>query len=183
MAKTIAFINGSLRKDSMNRIFANAIIAMMQQYDSSLTINEVTIGDLPVYNQDFDSSDIPSYTSVREQIGAADAVFIITPEHNRTMTAALKNVIDITTRPWGHNKWTGKKVAVASTALGLLGSVNAGLDTIKVLQHQGAKVMLKPEVFIPRATDFITDGKVTNEQTLQLLQAFAKAFVDFTNQD
>jgi len=37
----------------------------------------------------------------RERIGAAGAVLFVTPEHNRSVPAVLKNAIDIGSRPYG----------------------------------------------------------------------------------
>ena len=87
----IALIIGSLRKESINRKFAEFIAAQMPD---SVTIKEVYIADLPLYNQDYDDTTIDSYERVRQQLKGADAVLIVTPEHKRTLTAALKNVVD-----------------------------------------------------------------------------------------
>ena len=100
MSQTInlALIIGSLRKASINRVFAEYITSQLPEH---VKIEEVAIADLPLYNQDYDNQTIESYDQVRKQIKQADAVLIVTPEHNRTLPAALKNVIDIASRPHG----------------------------------------------------------------------------------
>ena len=50
--KNIALVIGSLRRDSINRKIALYIQSIAP---SSWQITEVQIGDLPVYNQDFDN--------------------------------------------------------------------------------------------------------------------------------
>lgn len=109
----IALIIGSLRKESINRKFAEYIVSQMPDH---VNIKEVDIADLPLYNQDYDDKTIDSYERVRQQLKDADAVLIVTPEYNRTMPAALKNVIDIASRPYKESVWTHKKVAVVTAS-------------------------------------------------------------------
>ena len=94
----IALIVGSLSSPSINRAFAEYIA---EQAPSGVEITEVQIGDLPLYTQDLDAQSIPAYDRVRAQLQAADAVLIVSPEHNRNMPAALKNLIDVASRPAG----------------------------------------------------------------------------------
>ena len=46
----IALIIGSLRKESINRKFAEYMVSQMPE---SVSIKEVYIADLPLYNQDY----------------------------------------------------------------------------------------------------------------------------------
>ena len=39
-------------------------------------------------------------------VAAADGLLFVTPEHSRSIPAALKNAIDWGARPWGKNSWT-----------------------------------------------------------------------------
>ena len=107
--KHIALVIGSLRRDSINRKIAQYIQSIAP---ASWVIDEIHIGDLPVYNQDFDAERIEAYERVRAQIKQADAVLFVTPEHNRSIPAAVKNLLDITSRPVGQSVWTGKRAAV-----------------------------------------------------------------------
>ena len=52
----IALVIGSLRKESINRKFAEYIVSQMPD---SVTIKEVHIADLPLYNQDYDDRKEP----------------------------------------------------------------------------------------------------------------------------
>lgn len=66
---------------------------------------QISIKNLPVYNQDFDDDNVPlSYTAFRKTIGESDGVIFVIPEHNRSVPAALKNLPDIASRPDGQNK-------------------------------------------------------------------------------
>jgi hypothetical protein len=85
---TVAVIVGSLRKDSINRHVANALIGLAP---ASLKLSIVEIGQLPLYNQDSDENPPAAWTAFRERIKSTDAVLFVTPEYNRSIPAPLKN--------------------------------------------------------------------------------------------
>jgi len=172
----IALIIGSLRKASINRKFAAYIVSQMPE---NIRVEEVNIADLPLYNQDYDDTKIDSYERVRQQLKSADAVLIVTPEHNRTMPAALKNVIDIASRPYKHSVWTHKKVAVVTASPSNYGGINSGLDVHKSMQLLAANMMIQPEVYLSRATESLNDDGSVTERTQQYLQKFIDELVVF----
>ena len=169
----IALIVGSLSRVSINRSIANHLAA---QAPAGVTVEEVHIADLPLYTQDLDSESIPAYERVRAQLQAADAVLIVSPEHNRTMPAAMKNIIDIASRPFGSNVWSGKKTAIATASPGGYGGINSGLHLRQSLQALGADVLIEPEVFLSRAHTALADGQVNDERTAAFLNKFAATF-------
>jgi chromate reductase len=103
----VAVLIGSLRKASINRMVANALIELETQY---------CLGQLSIYNQDVDENAPPQWIQFRGRIKAAAAVLFVTPEYNRSMPAALKNALDGGSRPYGMNAWSGKPGAVASAS-------------------------------------------------------------------
>src|SRR5258708_40370279 len=113
--RDVAVIVGSLRKDSINRKVANALAELAP---ASLNLSIVDIGHLPIYNQDGDEKPPAAWTEFRERIKAADAVIFVTPEHNRSVPAALKNAIDVGSRPYGQSACSGKPGAVVSASPG-----------------------------------------------------------------
>lgn len=163
----IALIIGSLSQHSINRQIARAIC---QNVPADIDIEEVQIHDLPLYTQDLDSQSPAAYERVRAQIRHADAVLIVSPEHNRSMPAAMKNVLDIVSRPFGQNQWAGKKVAVVTASPGAYGGINAGLHLRQSLQAVGANVLSAPEVYLSRASAEV------DERTQGFLTKFATAF-------
>jgi len=78
----IAIIVGSLRKDSINRRIARTMCALR---GDNLECQMVEIGDLPLYNQDYDlqRQQPEPYVRFREQVAAADGILFCTPEYNR----------------------------------------------------------------------------------------------------
>jgi len=63
MARDVAVLIGSLRKDSLNRKLAHA---MMEIAPSSLKLEEVPIIDLPLYNPDQDNAPLAPWTALRQ---------------------------------------------------------------------------------------------------------------------
>ena len=94
----IALVVGSLSRQSINRSIAEYIAAQAPQ---GVEVEEVAIADLPLYTQDLDAETVPAYDRVRTQLKAAEAVLIVSPEHNRSIPAAMKNLIDAASRPFG----------------------------------------------------------------------------------
>jgi hypothetical protein len=58
---------------------------------------------------------------VLELVGGVLLLFV-TPEHNRSIPAVLKNAIDWGARPYGQNSWSGKPAAITGTSPGALGN-------------------------------------------------------------
>lgn len=94
----IAVIVGSNRRESINRQLAKALAKLgAAKFDASVA----QIDDLPMYNQDHEA-DLPKpVVRFKAELAAADAVLFVTPEHNRSIPAVLKNAIDWGGRPWG----------------------------------------------------------------------------------
>ena len=54
----------------------------------------VEIKDLPLFNQDDDQTNSPEIQQLNRKIILADGVIIATPEHNHTVPAGLKSVLE-----------------------------------------------------------------------------------------
>lgn len=172
--RDVAMFVGSLRKDSINRKLANALAEIAPRW---LKLNEVEIGHLPIYNQDFDDASPPVWISFRERIRAADAVLLVTPEHNRSVPAALKNAIDIGSRPYGKSAWNGKPAAVVSASPGGIGGFGANHHLRQSLVFLNVPAMPQPEAYVGGADKlFDADGKLVNEGTRKFLQQSMHAF-------
>ena len=179
MAKTynVAVLVGSLRKDSINRKVANALIELAP---SSLKLGIVEIGALPLYNQDEDASPPAPWVAFRAQVKAADAVLFVTPEYNRSVPAALKNALDVGSRPYGQSAWNGKPGAVVSAAPGAIGGFGANHHLRQSLVFLNVPAMQQPEAYIGGADKlFGPDGKLANPATREFMQKFMQAFADW----
>ena len=170
----VAVIIGSLRKDSINRKVAHALAEVAPE---RLKLKVVEIGKLPMYNQDGDDDPPAEWTAFRERISAADAVLFVTPEHNRSVPAALKNAIDIGSRPYGKSAWNGKPGAVVSASPGGIGGFGANHHLRQSLVFLNVPAIAQPEAYIGGADKlFDAQGKLDNDGTRKFLTGFMQSY-------
>ena len=175
----IAVVVGSLRKESFNLKIANYLIA---QSPDSLSLEVVDIGNLPIFNEDLENTLLNEWETFRKQIKPADGVIFLTPEHNRSIPSALKNAIDVGSRPYGQNVWEGKPGAIISASIGNISGFGANHHLRQVLVGVNVPVMVQPEVYIGgAATLFDGDGKLINDSTKDFLNSFLKAFEEWVD--
>ena len=173
----VAVIVGSLRKDSVTRKVARAIEALAPE---TLKFVEVPIGDLPLFNQDDEASPPPAYVAFRNRVRSADAVLFATPEYNRSVPGALKNAIDVGSRPYGQSAWNGKPAAVVSVSPGALGAFGANHQLRQSLVFLNMPTLQQPEAYVGNAFGLFDDnGELTNEATAEFLRAFGQTFADW----
>jgi chromate reductase, NAD(P)H dehydrogenase (quinone) len=173
-SKNVAVFVGSLRKESYNRKLAIALITMAPQ---SLKLEIVEIGHLPLFNQDFEA-DLPQVVrDFKQRVQAADAVLFVTPEYNRSVPGALKNAIDVGSRPYGQSAWNGKPGAVISLSPGGIGGFGANHHLRQSLVFLNVPVLQQPEAYIGNAAKLFDEhGGIANSDTKAFLQSFLQAF-------
>lgn len=171
---TIAVLVGSLRKESINRKVAQALAHLAP---ANLKLNIVEIGELPLYNEDLDGATPPAaYTTFRQQVAAADGVLFVTPEYNRSVPAALKNAIDVGSRPYGQSAWSGKPGAVISVSPGAIGGFGANHHLRQSLVFLNVPCMQQPEAYLGGAGSAFDESGTLSEKTKPFLQAFIDAY-------
>ena len=169
----VAIVVGSNRRESINRKLAQAIAKLAEnRVDAKL----VQIGDLPMYNQDLESPLPAGVARFKAEIEQADALLFVTPEHNRSLPAVLKNAIDWGARPYGRNSWAGKPVAITGTSPGAIATAIAQQHLRQILGDLGALVM-GGEAYLTFKPGLIDDaGVIADEGTRKFLQAFVDQF-------
>ena len=174
----VCVLVGSLRKASLNRMLANALISLAP---SSLKLDMVEIGPLPLYNEDLDTAAPPvAWTAFRQRIKAADAVLFVTPEYNRSVPAALKNALDVGSRPYGSSVWDRKPGAIVSSSLGAIAGFGANHHLRQSLVSLNVPTMNQPEAYIGHADKLFDErGKLVNDGTRKFLQEFMQAFANW----
>ena len=129
-----------------------------------------------MYNQDLESPLPASVARFKADIEEADGLLFVTPEHNRSIPAVLKNAIDWGARPYGRNSWVGKPAAITGTSPGAIATAVAQQHLRQVLGDLGALVM-GGEAYIAFKPGLIDDaGTITDEGTRRFLLAFVDQF-------
>ncbi len=176
MTTKVAVVVVSLRKASVNRVFAQALAKIARP---KLELQFVEIGDLPLYDQDLEAELPAAVVRFKHQIEGADAVLFVTPEFNRTFSAALKNAIEWGTRPWGKNSWAGKPGAIVGATLGVVGTAAAQSQLRSVVSHIGVSLLSQPEVYLNYRDGLIVDGEITDEGFRGVLVDWSAKFADW----
>jgi chromate reductase len=172
----VAVIVGSLRKDSVNRRFAEALAKLARP---KLEFRFVEIGDLPLYNQDLEASLPAAVVRFKSEIEAADAVLFVTPEFNRSFPAALKNAIEWGSRPWGKTSWPGKPGAIVGATLGAVGTAAAQSQLRSIVAHIGVPLLADPEVYLNFREGQIVNNEFTDESFKALMRGWVDKFSDW----
>lgn len=182
MAYKIAIIVGSLRKDSINRKVARSICAIR---GDNLDCSMVEIGDLPLYNQDYDSApEQPAqYVRFRDQIRAADGVLFCTPEYNRSIPGVLKNAIDVGSRPYGHSVFDKKPATIVTASPGSIGGFGANHHLRQSCVFLNMPMMAQPEAYLGNVSDdsFDADGCLKDGPLKEVVTKLAHAFHDWVD--
>jgi len=172
MAYNVAVIIGSLRKDSFTR---KVFTAASKLAPADLKFEIIEIGNLPLYNQDTEAGDAAVKT-FRDKIAAADAVLFATPEHNRSIPAALKNALDWASRPWGQSKWGGKPAAIISTSIGNIAGFGANHHLRQILAFLNMPTLGQPEAYVAASNTVVDDKGEIVTASKEFFVGFFAAF-------
>jgi len=163
---TLLGISGSLRKASTNTL----LMRNAAEIFNADTFIEADL-NLPLYNGDVeDAEGIPaSVQMLADQIAAADAVIISTPEYNKAISGVLKNALDWVSRTQG-NPWNGKPLAIMSAAAGRAGGERSQFSLRLAMMAFRPDILQGPEVLLARSSnEFDENGKLTGEFYIKAL--------------
>ena len=91
--------------------------------------------------------------------------------------SALKNAIDVGSRPYGKSAWAGKPGAVISVSPGALGAFGANHHLRQSLVFLNVPAMQQPEAYIGGADKlFAEDGSISNPATKEFMTKYLAAF-------
>ncbi|MDQ0508817.1 chromate reductase [Peptoniphilus ivorii] len=179
MSKKIGLIVGSLQKNSWNRKVAEVV---QKLFPDGYEAEFIEIKDLPLFNEDFekDLEEPESYAPFREEVKEKDGIIFFTPEYNRTFTPAIKNAVDVGSRPYGKNVWDGKPAAVVSASPGTGGGMAANLGLRQGLVCLNLILLQKPEVYLAQIHNSFAGGELS-DRTKALLEQFVEAYIEHLN--
>ena len=174
--KILAFA-GSLRKGSYNKALVRAAVELAPE---NVAIEVFDLEGIPPFNQDLENQPPQRVIEFKAKIRAADALLIATPEYNYSVSGVLKNAIDWASRPRADTPLEGKPVAIMSASIGRLGGARAQYHLRQSFIFLNMHPINRPEVMLPSAQDNVdANGRVTNEQTRQLIRQLIEALVEW----
>lgn len=139
MTRVLALV-GSLRDGSVSRQLAETAAAVAAE-NVEVTLYE-GLADVPFYNEDLDGEAVPAAAAaLRDAAADVDAVLVVTPEYNGTVSAVLKNAVDWLSRPYGAGALSGKPVAVVSQSPSQNAAKWALEDAVKAIGIAGGTIV------------------------------------------
>lgn len=171
-------ISGSNRKQSFNTALLEEAKRMLPER-STLEIFDVS--SFPLYSQDIERNPPEIVREFKQNIRAADAILIASPEHNYTITAVLKNAIEWGNRPGEDNSWDGEPAAIISASTGVRGGVRSQLHLRQIMIDLNMYPINDPELLLGRAREaFDGDLRLKDEAAKRLLRKVLENLVLWT---
>ena len=177
--QTIGIFVGSLRRNSFNRSVADFFV---KNAPEGVELKIIDIGHLSMYNQDLDETPPAEWVKFRNEVKALDGVLFVTPEHNRSFPAVLKNALDIGSRPYGASAWNGKPGGVVSVSPGAIGGFGANHHLRQVLAFLNVYTLQQPEAYIGNIIPSLdANGTVADDSLKGFLKQYLDALVQWVN--
>ena len=170
----IAVVVGSLRKDSMNRALALAIEKLAPP---RFKFAHLSLGDLPLYNQDDDATPAESVKRMKAAISASQGLLFVTAKYNRSMPGVLKNAIDHASRPYGQSAWSGKPAGILGASVGASGTCMAQQHLRNTLAYLDVPTLGQPEAFVQMKDGLFDASGEFESGSRKFFQAWMERYV------
>ncbi len=170
-------IAGTIEEVSYNKMLLQFIA---NHFSDLVDIEILSIDDIPMFDQDNDQTNTGAIQYLNRKIMDADGVIIATPEHNHTITAALKSVIE-----WLSYKvhpFNEKPVMIVGASYYDQGSSRAQLNLRQILEAPGVNAIVMPgnEFLLGEVKEaFDENENLKDEKTVAFLGSTLKKFLSF----
>ncbi len=176
---TVLGISGSIRKNSYNTLVLNTAQKLSPENMEVMVFGR--LGEIPIFNQDYENNPPEVVVDFKNQIKSADAILISTPEYNYSIPGVLKNAIDWASRPYGDSAWEGKPAAIMSASSGMMGGVRAQLNLRQIFIFLNMFPLNRPEVIVPEISKKIDSNEnLTDEHTKEKIKELLDALYKWT---
>jgi NAD(P)H-dependent FMN reductase len=180
-APKIVAISGSLRQKSFNAILAKVAAKSAMYAGAEVEVLSLADYDIPLFNEDLESDPVPSgVQALKDKIGDADAVIVVSPEYNGSISGVFKNALD-----WISRTQADQQPAFRDTTVALLSTSPGGLGGIRGLNHARdifvglGSLVLTTQVAIGSAYQAFNDaGEIVDEGMSARVESLAKELVE-----
>ena len=181
--KILAFA-GSLRRASYNKMLVSVAAQGAREAGAEVTLIDLAEFPMPIYDGDIESaSGIPdSALKLKKLMKGHQGFLISAPEYNSSISAALKNVIDWTSRPMeGESNlecYAGKVIGLMAVSPGALGGLR-GLFHVRDIFLNINSIVLPNQYALSGANDAFDDqGSLKDAGTRTKVHSIAARVVD-----
>ena len=176
---TMKFVGlvGSNAEISYNRMLLEYI---RRHFKYQFELEVLEIKDVPMFNQDDDQSDSFAIQYLYNKITRADGVIIATPEHNHTITPALKSTLEWLS--FNLHPFENKPVMIVGASYYDQGTSRAQVHLRKTLDAPGVSAYTLPgnEFLLGKAKEAFDDnGDIINQGTVDFLSTCLDNFVKY----
>jgi chromate reductase, NAD(P)H dehydrogenase (quinone) len=177
-ARRVALVLGSLSRHAMS---GRAAAALKRMAPPTLQLSDIPIGGLPFYNADLETDNPPApWAEFRKAVRDSDAVLFVTPEYNRGVPGALKNAIDVGSRPSPQSVWNGKPVGIVSTSPSPIGGFGANHQLRQNISYFGMHLLHQPEMYVSHVNKGIdADGNFLDDKLRELFEKYLAAYASW----
>lgn len=120
---TALTLSGSIRTGSYNVLLQHLVGKKLAAAGIEVTNLDLADFPMPIFNEDLEPDHVPETAGrLAEMFGAADIIFIASPENNSGTTALIKNTIDWLSRQ-KHNQWRHAVFGIGAVSSGKYGGV------------------------------------------------------------
>ncbi len=167
---------GSFRKGSLNQALIRATRELAPE---RVRISDFDLSTLPFYDGDLEAAGDPEeVAALKTAISGTDALLIATPEYNGSVPAVLKNAIDWASRRRPDSPLRDKPAAVMGASPSLGGTRRAQAHLREILHRAGADVVGGPSLYLARAFEHVTDGRLVSEDAREAVRGIVAGLVD-----
>ncbi|KGR72809.1 NAD(P)H-dependent oxidoreductase [Streptococcus phocae subsp. salmonis] len=170
-------IVGSNAEQSYNRMLLEFI---RKNFKAKFELEVLEIDDIPMFNQDKNWEESFQLRLLNNKITRADGVIIATPEHNHTITASLKSVLEWLS--FAVHPLENKPVMIVGASYYDQGTSRAQIHLRKILDAPGVNAYTLPgnEFLLGKAKSAFDDnGKIINPNTVQFLETCLDNFIKY----
>ncbi|MCY7026675.1 NAD(P)H-dependent oxidoreductase [Streptococcus sanguinis] len=170
-------IVGSNYEQSYNRKLLEFI---RRQFKIKFELEVLEIDEVPMFNQDEKWDESFQLRYLYNKITRADGVIIATPEHNHTISAPLKSVLEWLS--FEVHPFENKPVMIVGASYYDQGTSRAQVHLRKILDAPGVNAYTLPgnEFLLGKAKEaFDNDGNITNEGTVNFLETCLDNFIKY----
>lgn len=172
----ILALSGSFRSGSFNQAL---IRAARELAPGHVQIVDLDLSTVPFYDGDLEAAGDPEeVTALKGAVARADALLIATPEYNGSVPAVLKNAIDWASRRPPDPSLRAKPAAVMGASPSRGGIRRAQAHLREILDSAGADVIGEPSLYLARAFEHVSDGRLTSEGAREAVREIVAGLVD-----
>jgi NAD(P)H-dependent FMN reductase len=187
-ALKILVIPGSLRTGSRNARLAAAAVDELARAEVEVTRLSLADYPLPIYDGDIENKGVPMHAiNLKRMIGRHDGVLLVTPEHNSSLPALLKNVIDWVSRVQDPHETRGqvfreRPFAIAAASANRLGGTRC-LAALRLILSACRATVVPNQLALSFADDAYDEmDRLKHPADSEALKAMVRQLIDFAQQ-